>query len=325
MGKYIDLTGQRFGRLTILERDYDYAKEHNLKNKNAYWKCQCDCGIIKSITTERLKNGETVSCGCYNKTKFFIDLTGKKFGRWTVIELDQEYNLPNHSIYWKCQCDCGTIRPVMGQNLRNGISKSCGCYDREQASIRMKKYNELQKTIKIGDKYGKLTVLEYAGLRKQNSRNKNESWYLCKCECGTQKEIRGNDLVTGSVSSCGCISSLGENYIKNILDMNNIKYKKEYIFQDLKNPKTNHNLRFDFAVFNDNNEIEYLIEFDGRQHYTGPEATWSHGSSLEDIQFRDNLKNSYCKEHNILLKRIPYTQLSCLSYEKIVSDIYNIN
>lgn len=40
MGKYIDLTGQRFGRLTVLERDYDYAKEHNLKNKNAYWKCQ---------------------------------------------------------------------------------------------------------------------------------------------------------------------------------------------------------------------------------------------------------------------------------------------
>ena len=72
MGKYIDLTGQRFGRLTVLERDYNYAKEHNLKNKNAYWKCQCDCGIIKSITTERLRNGETVSCGCYNKIKSFI-------------------------------------------------------------------------------------------------------------------------------------------------------------------------------------------------------------------------------------------------------------
>lgn len=325
MGKFIDLTGQRFGYLTVLERDFNYAKEHNLKNKATYWKCQCDCGTIKSINGQRLRNGETVSCGCYNRTKTFIDLTGMKFGKWTVIGLDQEYNLPNHSTYWKCQCECGNIRSVLGQNLRNGSSKSCGCYNREQASIRMKEYNELQSTIKIGDKYGKLTVLEYIGLKKQNSRDKNESWYLCECECGTRKEVRGNGLITGQVSSCGCIKSLGENSIKNILDANGIKYKREYIFQDLKNPKTNSNLRFDFAVFNQNNEIEYLIEYDGRQHYTGPEAIWSHGESLEDIQFRDNLKNSYCREHNILLKRIPYTQLSCLSYEKIVSDIYNIN
>lgn len=55
MSKYIDLTGQRFGRLIVLERDYDYVKEHNLKTKNIYWKCQCDCGTIKSIDVQRLK------------------------------------------------------------------------------------------------------------------------------------------------------------------------------------------------------------------------------------------------------------------------------
>lgn len=323
MGNLIDLTGQRFGRLTVLERDYDYVKEHNLKTKSIYWKCQCDCGTIKSISGERLRKGETVSCGCYNRTKRLIDLTGKRFGRWTVIEVDKKAS--KSQICWKCRCDCGTIKSVMGQQLRNGTSKSCGCYNREQASNRMKQYNESQRTIKIGDKYGKLTVLSYAGLKKEKSRDKNESWYLCECECGTKKEIRGNDLIRGAVSSCGCISSLGESCIKDILDANNIKYKREYIFQDLKNPKTNHNLRFDFAIFNQNDEIEYLIEFDGRQHYTGPEATWSHGSSLENIQFRDNLKNSYCKEHNILLKRIPYTELSRLSYERIISDVYNIN
>ena len=82
-------------------------------------------------------------------------------------------------------------------------------------------------------------------------------------------------------------------------------------------------MRFDFAVFN-NDKLEYLIEFDGRQHFTGPEASWTHAHSLEEIQFRDKLKNDYCKEHNIILKRIPYTALPHLSYEEIIGTKYNI-
>lgn len=188
----------------------------------------------------------------------------------------------------------------------------------------MKKYNENQRSVEVGDRFGKLVVVEYEGLRKQASRNKNESWYICQCDCGGPlKSIRGNDLVTGGVISCGCISSVGETAIKNILDKNNIVYKTEYIFSDLKNPNTNHHLRFDFAIFN-NNKLEYLIEFDGRQHFTGPEASWTHAQSLKDIQFRDGLKNDYCKEHNIILKRIPYTALSHLSYDEIISKKYNI-
>lgn len=57
-----------------------------------------------------------------------IDLTGKKFGRWTVIEFAF---IENRVTYWKCQCECGTIRNVSGYNLRKGKSKSCGCLHRE--------------------------------------------------------------------------------------------------------------------------------------------------------------------------------------------------
>ena len=188
----------------------------------------------------------------------------------------------------------------------------------------MLEYNLKNQSIQIGDKFGLLEVIEYEGLRKQNSRDKNESWYICKCQCGTIKSIRGNDLRTGSIISCGCICSVGETAIKNILNENNIQYKTEYIFPDLVNPKTNRNLRFDFAIFDNNSKLQYLIEFDGRQHFTGPEATWTYSQSLEDIQYRDNLKNQYCKVNGIILKRIPYTSLSHLSYEEIISDIYNI-
>lgn len=64
----------------------------------------------------------------------FIDLTGKQFGRWTVLEYCGNYK-------WKCQCNCPqhTIRIVSGQNLRRGRSTSCGCYNREIASKNLSK------------------------------------------------------------------------------------------------------------------------------------------------------------------------------------------
>ena len=249
------------------------------------------------------------------------DLTGQKFGHLTAL-----YRTENNKTQtmWVCQCDCGEIKPMSAQYFTKAKDPSCGCQNKIKASNRMKAYNETQRSINIGDRFGKLVVVEYEGLRKQASRDKNESWYICRCDCGSPlKSIRGNDLATGGIISCGCVSSVGETAIKNILNKNNISYKSEYIFSDLKNPKTNHHLRFDFAVFN-NDKLEYLIEFDGRQHFTGPEADWSHSDSLEDIQFRDKLKNDYCKEHNIVLKRIPYTALPHLSYEEIIGTKYDI-
>ena len=58
-----------------------------------------------------------------------IDLTGKRFGRWQVIEKSPEKH--DSSAYWLCKCDCGTIRSVNGQQLKSGRSKSCGCYRNE--------------------------------------------------------------------------------------------------------------------------------------------------------------------------------------------------
>lgn len=60
MGKLIDLTGQRFGRLTVVARDYTDS------NRNIYWKCQCDCGNECSVRGDHLKRGQTRSCGCLN-------------------------------------------------------------------------------------------------------------------------------------------------------------------------------------------------------------------------------------------------------------------
>lgn len=59
MRRLIDLTGQRFGRLTVIERS-------NIKKDRtaAVWKCQCDCGNTKIIAGRSLRSGNTASCGC---------------------------------------------------------------------------------------------------------------------------------------------------------------------------------------------------------------------------------------------------------------------
>lgn len=68
-----DLTGQKFGRLTVIKRS------ERKSNQAAYWLCQCDCGNITEVRSTALRNGQTQSCGCLRKEKAleanFIDLT----------------------------------------------------------------------------------------------------------------------------------------------------------------------------------------------------------------------------------------------------------
>ena len=78
MGKAIDLTGMKFGRLIVLERDMTKPIGHQ---KPVYWVCQCECGKITSVLTENLKKGRTKSCGCmrsdYIREGLTIDLSNK--------------------------------------------------------------------------------------------------------------------------------------------------------------------------------------------------------------------------------------------------------
>ena len=56
--QYKDLVGQKFGRLTVLERDY------NTQNSRVVYLCQCECGSIVSVQSNHLSSGEILSCGC---------------------------------------------------------------------------------------------------------------------------------------------------------------------------------------------------------------------------------------------------------------------
>lgn len=121
----IDLTGQRFGRLTVAQR------AGSNRAGNATWWCDCDCGArTRSMGTD-LRLGRTVSCGCHARDRTRErhaagrDLGGRRFGRLTVISFAGLNSYPRAT--WLCRCDCGTEVVVIGNNLADGSTVSCGC------------------------------------------------------------------------------------------------------------------------------------------------------------------------------------------------------
>lgn len=134
MKKTSDLVGKRFGTLTVISRAENHISSGGFVR--SAWLCQCDCGNTKIITSNRLLPGKTKSCGCLS-TRNHPDnnLLGKRFNRLTVIaEADERY-IRNGQIHrmWVCACDCGNITTVRASQLKNGRTKSCGCFSRENA------------------------------------------------------------------------------------------------------------------------------------------------------------------------------------------------
>ena len=187
-------------------------------------------------------------------------------------------------------------------------------------NIQVLKKREIQNkgTIKIGDKFGKLTVIKELDLRPHGTQGHNRRWYLCRCDCGNICEAMGNAIKNGQKSSCGCLSSKGELKIEQLLKDNNINYKREVIDNKLLE-QYNRRLRFDFGIYDKRNNLIKYIEFDGRQHIEGMDkGVWSQSESLEVIQERDKIKNEFCKNNNIELTRISYKKLNSLSIEDLI-------
>lgn len=281
------MTGQRFGRLVAL-----YSKSFNSRLK---WLCQCDCGNQVWINTGALRNGGTKSCGCLHNE--FKNLIGQKFGKLTVISLNGE-RTKNGRYYWNCICECGNITVVSTSNLTNKNPNkkviSCGCYKRQLTSERFSAKLE-------GKRFGRLTVVKRIGTQIQENGDQKSFW-LCKCDCGTMVQVIGKNLLNGNTKSCGCLESNGEEETGRALESKHIKYKKEYIFKDLLGPNGGY-LRFDFAIFNFDNSLNCLIEFQGPQH--DPAKAERYGEfGKQQREVTDKQKREYCFAHDIPLFEI---------------------
>lgn len=226
-----------------------------------------------------------------------IDLTGQDFGYWHVIE-----RAPNNAQgrgMWKCICTaCGKEKVVDEGHLRRGNSTNCGC-------IRMEKMRQSRIKDETGKTYGYLYVNRQATNEEKPRQDKQGIYWVCTCtKCGKENVIvLGDYLRNGDTQSCGCLVSKNESKIDTMLSSLGLNFKRQWYFKDLKPNFLGDYPRFDFAIFNQE-QLLYLIEYDGQQHFNERHAR----DSYDRIREVDLLKNKYCFENNIPLIRIPYDE-----------------
>lgn len=240
-----------------------------------------------------------------------IDLTGQQFGRLTVIK--RVANSADGHARWLCQCSCKAhnLIEVSSNVLKKGNAKSCGCLNREVASLKAKNnYKNLE-----GQKFNRLTAKEFLG-----SNGKGSALWRCECDCGNTNFITtSHHLISGNTQSCGCLKSLGESNIAKILAQNNIKFEQQKKFSDAIYEETKAAMRFDFYL----PEYNRLIEFDGIQHFKSL-GGWNDEENLTLVIKRDQMKNEYALSHNIPLVRIPYWERDKITLEMILGSTYEV-
>lgn len=133
MSNYIDLAGQRFGKLIVIKKGNTHVTSGGARITT--WVCKCDCGNTTVVTSQKLRKGHTTSCGCAkkdNKGSNFEDLVGQKFNRLTVIKFIPEKERTARGYNWLCKCDCGNYIKANASKLKRGLQQSCGCLKEEK-------------------------------------------------------------------------------------------------------------------------------------------------------------------------------------------------
>lgn len=118
----LDLTGRRFGRLTVI------GSSRTTRHQKLEWLCRCDCGNEKWILSNSLCRLRTRSCGCLNRDRLthgqIVDLSWQRFDRLLVLD---DVRRGEHRVEWLCRCDCGAEFWVRANSLKTGRTRSCGC------------------------------------------------------------------------------------------------------------------------------------------------------------------------------------------------------
>lgn len=229
---------------------------------------------------------------------------GDRFGKLVIINANCIRLGKSNEIGSLCQCDCGEQTYVKNDFLKRGHTKSCGC---------LSGHNK-QNQINDGDIFGELVVIQAnIGLNEHNDQTS-----LCKCSCGKELIVRNYSLRRGQYS-CGHVHSKGELKIQMILNENHIPNQSQYTFPDLKGKRNA--LRFDFAIFDNENNIKALIEYQGIIHYK--ENAFMGKEALLKRQESDQKKREYCKQNNLKLIEIPYTDYNKIDIVFLKKLIYD--
>ena len=242
--KITDLTGKKFGRLTVMK--FDKRVKETSKNKKIYykyyWKCKCDCGKKTVVLASNLINGNTKSCGCLQKEiqeerikkqfeKNFKDLTGMRFGRLIAKKMERKPDTQgNMREYWLCKCDCGNTSRVLKSSLLKNKTISCGCVLKEHSKQNIKKCEEHRQNnihkegTRIDYLSNKVTKQNTTGVRGVSYTRKNGK-YRAYIYFKNKRIDLGEYMKLEEAAKAR--SRAGEMYYKPILEKYNYKSKNK--------------------------------------------------------------------------------------------------
>lgn len=334
--KIENLTGQKFGRLTVIgfdeiryKRDIIRRSNKEIKTISIHWLCECECENTVSVSGYNLKSNHTQSCGCLNKEYLnnkAINLLGKRFGKLIVLERD--YDKQNQQIndgklskvFWKCKCDCGNYTVVQSTNLTNSHTQSCGCMVGEKLSEVVVK-NALTNNGSLGEWI--LNNLPSDFLKKYWSENNKlspfeipfrgskEIYIICD-KCNTEYSITPYEFTYLNMRCHKCNIPKGENRIMEYLEKNQITYDCQVKFTGLVGLNGGQ-LSYDFMANN------ILIEFQGEFHDGTARIQTEEGFEIQ--KEHDRRKREYAKKNNIELLEIWYWDFD--NIEKILKSKIN--
>ena len=249
---------------------------------------------------------ERYSCSEYKA--IYEEMTGDT----TKIIKNAHYFVRNN----ECGIETYMERSTIQRNLNKECLSKCKgcngivtdkCYYKTSCRVKpLYKIPDRQQKVFEGHPYGLFTVLS---VKPSKDYADHQQRVDVKCNlCGTiQEDVRLNSILEEThVCECFKSHSVGEAKIKKYLDDNGYNYRTEYTFEDLFG-EGRRPLRYDFAIFDDNNELAGLIEFDGEQHYSESGSYYNEDGL---VQIHDKRKNEYAESHNIPLLRIPYTKIT---------------
>lgn len=185
-----DLTGKRFGYLTVLHRDET--------QKTVSYVCRCDCGKEVSVRAAKLVSGASVSCGCKRRGKMLEqELIGKRFGRLTVVErtdIKQCNSGEAGNMMYRCVCDCGKERLASGTDLKRGRAVSCGCANADVVK-------EMHRRLHLGDvEHSNVYQLTRKTSKNNKSGRKGVFWNSRKKGWGVTIGVNGEKKTIGLYS-----------------------------------------------------------------------------------------------------------------------------
>lgn len=279
----------------LLSEIYTTSKE-NLEFK-------CKCGNNFSTTFDKFKNRNKKQCtDCGNaimrkKQSLTLDEVIAYIRENSNSELlSKEYVNTKSKLLFKCSC---------GETFEKSFEK----FKSKSKTCKECSYNEISKSQTFTLDYVSDYILSKSC--KLNSKIYTSSYDILdiECKCGNSYSTDFNSFKNSNQIRCRkCTNqeSKGEILIEEYLINNNIKFDKQFKFEELKAENKKHYLKFDFAVFK---EELILIEFDGLQH-EAPVDFYGGIEAYDKLKYNDNLKNEFCKDNNIKLIRIKYKDIN---------------